>query len=155
MASDFAAFVARHHTGYENVERVPDATNGAAIITGSLVFVNVSDGELELCGADPAAILGIATGPYASRTLYPGNKLVVHALTSEAIVFMCSATTPSATDLQVEYGVSKLASLNWSVDTSDTTNKRVQVVDYSTTFLGGGYFVKFLPAALQADAVVS
>jgi len=150
MASDFPAFVAYHHEHYDVGSYAIDSANvGKA---GALCFLNTADNEVEQCGADPALILGLMTGPYTARTIYPDSKMPVIVLDQGVVVGMCSATTPADSHLTDLYGIVKLASGNWAVDVADTTNTRVQVVRVDVA--AGIFYVKFLPANLQSDADV-
>lgn len=151
MATDFPAYVAYHHDAYEVGNFKVDSANAGK--AGSLCLINTSDDEVEECGADPTLILGLMTGPYTSRTIYAGNKMPVIMLTPGVVVAMCSATTPLDAHLTRAYGVVKLASGNWAVDISDTTNTRLHVVRIDAT--AGIFYCKFLAANLQADAILS
>jgi len=151
MASDFPAFVAYHHEHYDVGNHAIDAANAGK--AGSLCFLNVSDNEVEECGADPALILGLMTGPYSARTIYPGGKMPVIILDHNVIVGMCSATIPADSHLTDKYGIVKLSSGNWAVDTTEASAVKVQVVRVDPA--GGIFYVKFLPPALQADANAS
>ena len=151
MASDFPAFVAYNHEHYDVGSYAIDSANvGKA---GSLCFLQVSDNEIEECGADPALILGLMTGPYSARLIYPSGKMPVIVLDHNVIVGMCSATTPADSHLTDLFGIVKLASGNWAVDIGETVNTRVQIVRYDIA--AGIFYVKFLPANLQSDAVLS
>lgn len=151
MASDFPAFVAYNHEDYDVGGFKHDAANAGK--AGSLCFLNTSDNEIEECGADPALILGLMTGPYTARTLYPGARLPVIILNENVVVGLCSATTPADAHLTRSYGVVKLASGNWALDFSDTTATRVVVKKVDP--VAGIFYVTFLPANLQGDSVVS
>lgn len=151
MATDFPAFVAYNHENYDVGEFEIDSANAGK--AGSLCFLNTTDNQIEECGADPALVLGLMTGPYSARTIYDGSKMPVIILDNNVIVGMCSATTPADSHLTDEYGVVKLSSGNWAVDTTDTTNKAVKVVKVDAD--AGIFYVKFLAAVLQGDAVAS
>jgi hypothetical protein len=151
MASDFPAYVAYNHENYDVGKYTIDSANAGK--AGSLCLLNTGDNEIDECGADPALILGLMTGPYTARTIYPDSKMPVIILTSNVVVAMCSATTPAVSHLQDDYGIVKLASGNWSVDTGEAVNTRVNVV--KVDIAAGIFYVKFLAANLQGDAVAS
>lgn len=151
MASDFPAYVAYNHEDYDVVACAIDAANAGK--AGSLCFLNTGDNEVEECGADPALILGLMTGPRTSRTIYPASKMPVIVLSDNVVVAMCSATTPSDAHLNRPFGVVKLASGNWAVDTGDAVNTRLVVKKVDA--VAGIFYCVFLPANLQGDAVVS
>jgi outer membrane protein assembly factor BamB len=158
MSSNFPL---QYYTGVErggmNEYFVPDATNGAAIVFNSLVFQNTSDQEIELCGADPALILGIAKAAYADKFLYALNggsgRLPVSVLSSDVMIGLCVTGTPVATDAGKDYGIVLNGSGNLSVDLSETSATRFHVVKVDLT--NGIYWGYFIAANLQADAVAS
>lgn len=123
-------------------------TAGQTFIAGALVFI--TSGAVSECGADPAAILGIALSSAANKTLFPNSEINVACLTPECMCVMSSSTTPTASHPTVQYGIVK--STYWKVDTSDTTNDRVVVVDFSPHTGNAGqewYVVKFIADYLQ------
>lgn len=151
MASDFPIV---YYTGVEagpmNEYFVPDA---AQVITfGELVFQNVSDQEIEECGADPALILGIAQGNSADKFLWDG-RIPVHVLSSAVLIGLCVTGTLVAANAGQEYGLVKKASGNWSLDISETTAKRVFVT--KVDLLNQLAWVRFLAANLQNDGIAS
>lgn len=151
MATDFPAFVAYNHDNYDVGAFAIDAANAGK--AGSLCFLNTTDNEIEECGADPALILGLMTGPYTARTLYPSSKMPVIILDPNVVVGMCSATTPADSHLSDAYGIVKLASGNWAVDTTEAVNTRVTVVKVDAA--AGIFYVKFMAANLQGDSIAS
>jgi hypothetical protein len=151
MASDFPAFVARNHDDYDVGQFAIDSANAGK--AGSLCFLNTGDNEIEECGADPALILGLMTGPFSARAIYPSQKMPVIILSPDVIVGLCSATTPADSHLTDAYGIVKLASGNWALDTSETVNTRVTVVGVDVN--AGIFYVKFLAGNLQGDSIVS
>jgi hypothetical protein len=66
---------------------------------------------------------------------------------------MCSATTPAETHVGVAYGIARLSSGNWAVDTGDTSATRLIV--YRVDIATGAFFVRFTAANLQLDAIAS
>lgn len=151
MATDFPAYVAYNHEDYDVGKFSIDSANAGK--AGTLCFLNTGDNEVEECGADPALILGLMTGPYTARTIYPGAKMPVIILNENVVVAMCSATTPTDAHVTRSYGVVKLASGNWAVDISDTVNTRLTVKKVDA--VAGIFYCVFLPANLQGDSVVS
>ena len=151
MASDFPAYVAYDHDAYDVGAYKIDAANAGK--RGSLCVLNTGDNEIDECGADPALILGLMTGPYTSRTIYANQRMPVIILDQKVTVAMCSATTPTDAHLHRDFGVVKLASGNWAVDTTEVAATRVRVQKYDA--VAGIFYVNFLPANLQGDAIVS
>lgn len=156
MASDFPMFIAHGEPRHPVVKEYPvDAAT--SFDAHELVFFGTGD-DIEVCGADPANIFGIALAPSTAKNLYynnitgEGNRLPVAILTPETIVGMASATTPSAANRTVSYGIVRVGT-HWLVDTSDVVNTRVQVHDIDVT--NGIFYVKFDPANLQGEPIVS
>lgn len=151
MASDFAAYVAQGHDQYESLNFAIKSTNAGK--TGAFCFFDTATDNVDECGADPALILGLMTGPYTSRTIYAGSLMPVICLTPGVILGLCSATTPVTAHLTRAYGIVKLASGNWALDISETVNTRCTVLRFDIP--SGTYFVKMLAANLQLDSIVS
>jgi hypothetical protein len=149
VASHFPAFIAHHQRDPLVVPYTVDAA--ATFVAGALVFLNTSDNEIEECGADPANILGIALMPASAKTLYDG-KVLVAVLDPDMVIGMASATTPADSHLTDAYGVVK-GTTHWLVDTSETSNTRIHVIKVDAT--NGIFFVKFMAATLQGDAIAS
>lgn len=151
-----------------NLGDVPEILNGKyktgeAIIIGSILQQD-ANGELILAiGADPLALCGIAMEAAGSK---PGFDLANAAVTTvvtgrvqelaycvlnENTVFVMRAenagvvTAPLQTNVGKSYGII-INGTEWRIDLTDTTNKRVTVVDWDLT--NGLWFVKFRPAAL-------
>jgi hypothetical protein len=118
---------------------------------GALVYLDTNE-VIDECGADPALILGIAEEA-AADVVESGYILV--AIASPTAVFAATGWDGSAQDvpeqaqLMTSFGVVKngAASRGWEVDTSDTVQTRVRVIDYDST--RGEYLVKFLSANRQ------
>src|SRR5438477_3457083 len=138
MASDFPAFLAYGEPWTPIVQEMPILSTDTSV-AGELVYYDTADDTVKECGADPSLILGIILGPgpastrlqkplpYATQTTQP-----VAILTPNIVVGLCSATTPAKTQTfradGSTYGIAKLSSGNWSVDTTDTSNRRVTVL---------------------------
>lgn len=160
MATDFPAVVAFGGSDQPSplVQEFAMLSTDASI-PGELVFFDTADNTVKECGADPANILGLVLGPGPASTRlqkplpYAANTQLVSVLTPEVTVAMCSATTPAAAHLTRAYGVAKLSSGNWAVDIVDTSNTRVVVVRIDIT--NGIFYVRFLAANLQLDAIAS
>lgn len=158
MATDFAPYVAYNHDEYDVLAVAVDPANAGK--PGTLAVFNTGTNRLDECGADPALILGLMTGPYAARTIYPGSKMPVINLDANVAVAMCSATTPSDAHLQRLFGITKLASGSWSVDTTKSAGTeaspgtaRVKIVKVDIT--AGIFYCYFLAQFLQGDAIFS
>jgi len=103
--------------------------------------------------------MGLILGPGPASTRlqkplpYAANVEPVAILTPLTVVAMCSATTPDVSHITRAYGVAKLSSGNWAVDIGDTSNTRLHVIRVDVT--NGIFYVRFLAANLQGDAVLS
>jgi hypothetical protein len=154
-----------------NIARLPSGTpniisykydSAQTFIAGALV-VDAADGEIEECGADPVAVLGVALEaansrpggsgiPFAPSYTTGGQKTEVSvAVADRSTVFSCRGkngatdpTTPAVTDIGEQFGVVK--STEWCLDLSDTVNVVCEVVDIDID--NKIYFVKFLEARL-------
>lgn len=139
--------------------RLMPVTAAEAFVVGELVYLDTAVGTIKVCGADPALIAGIAYAPAsmglaAAGSIWGGTNIPVALLSSAAVVFMASSTTPVfATHVGNAYGVEKTT--NWRVDIGDTSATRVDVVDISISPQQEGFFVRFKAANLQFDAIAS
>lgn len=157
MASDFPAYAAREIERCSSVEEfTPGTAASEPSKVGSLVFYDITDATMDLCGADPALIAGIAEHDSVKGAAITLNgKVPYRLLRSGCIVAMCCATTyVEATHRGNSYGVVMLTSGNWAVDISDTSNTRVLVVGGDPDN-GNIFYVTFIAANLQFDAIAS
>ena len=158
MASSFPAFLAHGEPNYPLIRELPvDAA--ATFVAWELVFLNTGGGnDVEVCGADPGVITGLACAPASAKGLYyenisgATNKIPVAILTPDTVVGMSSSTTPAQAHLFNLYGVEKTGN-NWRVDIGDTGNTRVTVVGIDIA--NGIFYVRFLAANLNGDSIVS
>lgn len=149
--------------GVESINVYP-ALAGQAIVKGSLVLLD-ANGLLNLCGADPASILGVALsaqggGPGFSAANSPiavnfstaNEDLVSVAIANRETIFSGKMTnagnivTPTQAMVGDSYGVVNTAGI-WTVDQTETVNTRLTIVDVdiANTLV----FFKFLNANLQ------
>jgi len=163
VASSFPAFIA--HAGVIDEPKQYEATflSTDASQTGEFVFFDTADNNVKVCGADPALILGLCTGSGPASTLqqkpspYALNKSPVAVLSSDIIVGLSSTTTPSLAFVTRKGGLTKVTTGGrniWQCDTSKTGGTaRFVILDVDIT--NGIFYVRFLPANLQGQAVVS
>jgi hypothetical protein len=167
MASNFPAmlFFTDVEAGADTHMKNPAAT--ATFRPYALVVQDVSggagDGKIDECGADPALILGVAmsaaidpNSPYgyvnAATNL---TKVPVVVLGPRMTVGLCVGSgTLVATDEEKDYGITKLANGNWSMDRSKTgATARFHVSRvYVDRQIAIGHF---LAANLQGDSIAS
>jgi hypothetical protein len=154
MASDFPATVTEGIEFSEVQEFIPSQTAGeTAAKSGELVFYDTADQKSKRCGANPSLIAGISeVESEKARVLTPNGKVPVRLLHPRCGVRMCSATTPAETHVGNTYDIARLSSGNWAL-VATTSNPRVTVyrVDINT----GAFFVHFIAANLQLDAIAS
>lgn len=125
----------------------------ATFVTGDLVVL--TSGQVDVCGADPVKILGIARKDKTGTT----NSLIpvqVIRLGDLFIANFVSSKTFAVTDVGVSYEIVKTAAGNWQVDsTTSANNLRVTVVasaEYDSTgklnaTAGGPVYCTFLNTA--------
>lgn len=118
--------------------------SGSTFDYGAFVFLD-SNEDIDECGADPAAIMGISMEPAAS-VLEPG-KILVAVATGNAVFAMQGDNAPTEDDLYLDCGIAKDLDGRWYVDGTDTTNDRVKIVGIDTN--RALYFVKVLSAVRQ------
>jgi hypothetical protein len=169
MASNFPAMLY-----FTNVEGGADTQMKTPLSTATfkpyaLVVQDVSggagDGTINECGADPALILGVAMSAaidpnspygYVNAATYL-TKVPVVVLRPSMVVGLCVGTgTLVQADEEKDYGITKLANGNWSLDRTKVTagtNTRFHVTRvYVTQQIALGYF---LATNLQGDAIAS
>lgn len=162
MPSDFPARVA---FAPERPLVVPFAhstvANENSVKAGELVVWDDTNNWVERAGADPTTILGISLGDSnANRLITPDNKVPIQLLTSDVVVAMSSPVDyVEGTHRMQEYGIARSAAGNWRVDTTDTTNVCVVVIDGDVGSATGGtqntFFVKFLATDIASEGVAS
>lgn len=155
MATSFRPTIARNYNSACVDHYTPDGS--ATFTANELVYFDTSTQTMKVCGADPSLIAGLAVGGGSSTTtgaqLFSEQaKISVYRLQSDTVVSMSSSTTPAVTHIGVLYGIAATSGV-WQVDTSDTSNTRVIVVDVDIT--NGIFYVNFIAANLQFDGVAS
>lgn len=150
MPSSFPAEVVSGYCPENVVHYTPDS--GGSFDRGALVYFDTATQTVKKCGADPALIAGIALAPSNTANISEQGKVPIYLLDQNTTVAMSSATTPANTHIGNNYGVVESGGV-WKVDTSDTTNTRLVVVDIDSG--NEIFYVRFLAANLQFDAVAS
>ena len=134
-----------------------------AILRGSLVVLD-GDGLLTVCGADPAAVLGVALEAAESRpgydmanspTVVTGRKQEVSvAVANRLTIFSMRGVnggtdpvTPTQTMVGEIYGALADANGVWTLDLAETTADVFQIVDVDID--NKIFFCKFLEAVIQ------
>lgn len=99
--------------------------------TGALVLRDGS-GNIAECGADPAAIYGVAEEPAGKEPTDANKVIVTRATESTRWWFPCSAA-PTSANSGINYGVTKDADGIWYVDfTKTAASARVYVHQVDT-----------------------
>lgn len=153
MAAIFPAYIAYGHDASHVREFLPasDSTH----VVGDLVFADTSSPwDMNKCGADPSLIAAVSEViSDDADALTPDGKVPYRILSSGTVVAMCGTSDPTdSTAVGTAYGVVNANGV-WKVDLTDTSNTRVLVIGVDTVNLI--YFVRFLAANLQFDAVAS
>lgn len=153
MALTQRARLARMLNGFpEPLSPLPEAAS-QTFKWGDLVFM--SGGYVTICGADPAAIAGIAKqdGRNAAAGAYDCDVLLITADT--LIRMQVHHTTPAnavieAADLFKDYGIAVSGNI-WYVDKTDTSNTRVRIIEFIDPLatLNGQVAVQVLAANRQ------
>lgn len=165
MASQFPAYLIHSQEDprvYEATFLSTDATQ-----PGEFVFFDTADNNVKTCGADPALILGLNLGNAPASTFVAGatgkpspyatNKSPVAVLHDDVVVGLSSTTTPSLAFVTRAGGLTKVTAGGrnfWQCDTTKTAGtSRFIIIDVDIP--NGIFFVRFKPANLQGQAVVS
>lgn len=152
MASKFPPFLASNVRSPLVLPYIPDAAETFKHV--ALVFYDTATNTIKKCGADPANILGFAQGAATGKTLTPTGKIGVHVLDPDDVIGMSSPTTPAESDVGDSFGILEDAGTGyWQADPTDAANARVICVGVDIP--NGIYFVKFIAANLQFDAIAS
>ncbi len=155
MASNFPIQIMGHYAP-DRVMLIPTKA-AQTFVNGALV--KLTSGEVEECGADPSAVLGIALAPASlglatAGSIWGGTKIPVFVPTPTDLVFVASATTPVfATHVKTAYGVVK--STNWLLDISETSATVFEVVDVSVSPQQEGFYCRFLASRLEISGIAS
>lgn len=153
-----------------NVGRTPSGTPNvvAMRVTAAQTFqkgalvVDTAAGTISECGADPAAVLGVAmqgafTGPGNNNADSPavvtGQSVECSVcIADRSQVFTCRGVnggtdpvTPLITNIGEEYGVAKVGN-DWVLDLAETVAKVCEIVDIDID--NKIFFVKFREAVL-------
>ena len=101
----------------------------ATFVEGAAVLL--SGGEVEECGADPAAILGFAL--HDAGALPNETRVLVALATAEATFWLQGTANPALTDIGAKYGIAKHADGEWVLDKAEAVNTRLSVEDVDLT----------------------
>lgn len=141
---------------------------GEAIVNGSLV-VGDANGELVLCGADPANVKGVALEgagtklnygePFASQTVHATGRVqeVTIAVADREQEFSGrmenggNVVAPLQTHINTSYGVANVAG-EWVIDETETVNVVVVITDIveASGSQPGYHLFRFLEAVIDA-----
>lgn len=143
----------------EDVPRIVERTVAAAqsFLEGALLLIDGSNNAAE-CGADPAAIAGVAISAYGADTTgfvrtgekeFPPGKMQIIAALGREFTARYVGTLPAADGAL--YGVVKDSDGYWKVDFTETVNPRLKLVNRRTASPENvaRVTVKFLDANVQ------
>lgn len=129
--------------------------SSAAFAKNDLVYLDDSTGQIDVCGADPALILGVAlqTASGTAGTSIP--VLVIRP--GDLFIMRCSTTTAQAY-VGDRYGIVTTTGA-LTVDVTDATNERVCVMGLderdAVGTSGGRMIVSFIPEILHSAQKVA
>lgn len=143
-------FVARHMQSDRAPVVEEPAAAGVTINPGDFV-VRAGDGTISaVTTADPASLLGIARSGTQSNQPEPG-RINIAAFDDSTLIAMTGTRAPAATDVGVDYGITRNARGEWEVDPAKvggaTENRRVRVIDVALN--RNWYLVQVLAAYRQ------
>ena len=141
--------------GVEDVQSMAYVTS-ALIVKGTVLIF--ASGEVQVGGTNPTPIVGVALEDAATKPGWePGHSSQVDVTTGrvqEVSVAIANATTifsgagssdPAQANVGVEYGIN-VSSGVWTVDLTDTSTTRVNIVDIDTN--ENIFFFRFMTAHL-------
>jgi len=109
---------------------------------GDLVTIDANEDVLEVSGADPTTILGLAAE--AAANVVEAGYVMVWVATGDLVFAMEGDNNPTADDVNQSYGVIQDGDGIYTVDGTETSNTRVYVNSVDTT--RNLYFVTVLDA---------
>ena len=109
---------------------------------GDLVDLDGNEDVLEVSGADPTPILGMAAEDAAN--VARAGWCQVYLSNGDTVFAMQGDNDPTADDVNQEYGIIEDGDGIYTVDGTESGNKRVRVLDVDTN--RNLYFVIFLDA---------
>lgn len=115
---------------------------GETFKRGDLVALDSNEDVLEVSGADPSSILGVAAED--AEGVVRAGFVIVWLATGDSVFAMQGDADPTEDDVNQDYGIIEDGDGVYTVDTSETTNTRVYVVDVDTE--NNLFFVIFLDA---------
>ena len=149
--SVFQAVVAYGHDLSPTEEYTPDGT--LFHVPGDLVFYDTATQTMKKCGANPALIAAISElTSQQAKLITPNGKVPYKVLTANTVCKMPCSVAPSELNVGLVYGVVNVSGI-WQVNFADVVNTRLIVL---RVVIGeDSAYVRFLPANLQFDAVLS
>jgi hypothetical protein len=144
-------FICRYGIGARSVvQDYPGPADPAATPVRPGDWVVVAAGVIAVvAGVDPATLLGIAKGGnQIGEGAIQDETILVEVFTHDSLVAMPGTTAPAAANVGVSYGILyDAAQERWKVDTAETVNTRVKVIDIDEN--RGWFIVRVLEANRQ------
>lgn len=100
--------------------------SGEAFKRGDFVALDANEDVLEVSGADPASLLGMAAEDAAG--VVRSGRVLVHVATGDVVFAMQGTSAPTEDDVNQSYGIVETNGI-YLVDVTDTSNLRFYVVD--------------------------
>lgn len=116
--------------------------SGETFKKGDFVTIDTNEDILEVSGADPASLLGIAAEDAAN--VVEAGWVVVEIANTGTVFRMQGTSAPTEDDVNQSYGIVEDSDGVYTVDVTDTVNTRFYVVDVDT--VEEYFFVKVLDA---------
>lgn len=136
--------------------KAPDSAS--EFVKGDLVYIDTTTDTIKQCGADPALIAAVAEVDATSSALHPAGLCPIRLLRPDTVVALSSATDYSAASDGNTVDIVDTSSGIWRVLPAATSNPRVLIrngVTAANSLDGAIYFVQFIAANLQFDAIAS
>lgn len=116
--------------------------SGETFKKGDFVTLDANEDVLEVSGADPSSILGIAAEDAAN--VVESGWVMVEIATTDTVFRMQGSSAPSEDNVNQNYGIVEDGDGVYTVDLTDTSNTRVYVIDVDVD--NEYFFVKVLDA---------
>lgn len=109
---------------------------------GDFVTIDSNEDVLEVSGADPSSLLGLAAEDAAN--VVESGYVMVEVFNTDTVLRMQGTSAPTEDNVNQSYGIVEDGDGVYTVDVTDTSNTRVYVIDVDVE--NEYYFVKVLDA---------
>lgn len=133
-------------TAYSGVRTRQYTVDSSATFKSGAFVLLASDEEIEACGADPTAVLGIACSDAQADPVT--GKVLVMLAEEHALFHIEGDNNPVAGDQNQDYGVAVDSDGIWYIDGAETSADVLHVVDVDLT--RNLYTVRFVADVRQS-----